>query len=149
MARGVPEPGSELDAEGIPDHLGPLPSKDATGDGQEGLVPPRDQPIAADDFGTTAAEQHAGESHPGRLARELPDETAQSPYPDLTAAAGRIVEDDEGARTDTEKDAVAHDVGVDHGGFSAEESPCTSRRSDQDPNSVAEERPWQGPRFAT
>lgn len=36
--------------------------------------------------------------------------------------AGRIVESDEGARTDAEKDAVARDVGVDGGAASAEEA---------------------------
>jgi hypothetical protein len=35
--------------------------------------------------------------------------------------AGRIVEEDEGARPDTEKDAVAYEAGPDAGGFSAEE----------------------------
>ena len=34
---------------------------------------------------------------------------------------GRIVEDDEGAHEDEEATAVAHDVGTDFGGFSAEE----------------------------
>lgn len=29
MSHDLSEPGSELDAEGIPDHLGALPSKDA------------------------------------------------------------------------------------------------------------------------
>lgn len=35
---------------------------------------------------------------------------------------GRIVEPDEGARSDTDKELVGTDVGVDHGGFSAEEA---------------------------
>ena len=35
---------------------------------------------------------------------------------------GRIVEPDEGARTDAEKDTVASDRGTDGGGFTAEES---------------------------
>jgi hypothetical protein len=36
--------------------------------------------------------------------------------------AGRIVADDEGVRADTEKDAVAYDVGAAGGGLSAEEA---------------------------
>jgi hypothetical protein len=35
---------------------------------------------------------------------------------------GRLVEPDEGAHTDTEKDVVASDVGIDGGGESAEEA---------------------------
>jgi hypothetical protein len=38
------------------------------------------------------------------------------------ARAGRIVESDEGAHTDAEKDAIAYDVGIDGGGASAEEA---------------------------
>lgn len=38
------------------------------------------------------------------------------------APVGRIVEPDEGARTDTEKDVIATDVGRDGGGTSAEET---------------------------
>jgi hypothetical protein len=121
MARDTDDPGSELDAEGIPDHLGALPSKAATGDGQEGVNPPSDRPASAD-FGTTAAEERAGEPLSGRLAREVPDETPEVPYPDESGLAGRLVADDEGAHADTEKDAVAHDVGTDRGGFSAEEA---------------------------
>lgn len=41
---------------------------------------------------------------------------------DLREDVGRLVEPDEGAHTDTEKDVVATDVGIDGGGVSAEES---------------------------
>lgn len=121
MARDIDDPGSELDAEGIPDHLGALPSKAATGDSQEGVIPPSDRP-ASTDFGTTAAEERTGEPLSGRLAREVPDETEDTPYPDERGLAGRLVADDEGVRSDREKDSVAHDVGTDRGGFSAEEA---------------------------
>jgi hypothetical protein len=121
MARDVDDRGSDLEAEGIPDHVGSLPAKDATGDGQEGVSPPADRPTSAD-YGTTAAEQRAGEPLSGRLARELADPTVDTPYPDESSLSGRLVADDEGAHADTEKDAVARDVGTDRGAFSAEEA---------------------------
>lgn len=107
----------ELEADGIPDHEGPLEAKALTGDAQEGVSPPSVVPAALD-YGTTAEEHRTGESLDGRLARELPD--VQEPYPgDM---AGRIVENDEGARTDATKETVAFDAGADSGGFSAEEA---------------------------
>ncbi len=68
-------PGREpqLEDEGIPDHEGPLASKVRTGDQQDGMIPPGDRPQAADDFGTTAAEQLRGESLTARLEEEEPD----------------------------------------------------------------------------
>ena len=113
------QPGSpyELEDDGIPDHEGPLASKAMTGDGQEGVAPPSAFPASLD-YGTTAEETRAGEPLDGRLARELPD--VGEPYPGTPA--GRLVEDDEGARTDATKETVAFDVGADSGGFSAEEA---------------------------
>ncbi|MGZ4151610.1 MAG: hypothetical protein ACXVP3_04105 [Actinomycetota bacterium] len=69
-------PGEEpqLEEEGIPDLEGPLPSKVRTGDGQEGIIPPDEDWIAADEFGTTAAEQLRGEPLTARLREEQPDE---------------------------------------------------------------------------
>jgi len=122
MTHKMPEPVSELEAEGIPDHVGALPSKDATGDGQEGIFPPGDEPIAATDFGTTAEEMREGESLDGRLARELPEVTLDTPLPTEEGAPGRLVEDDAVDGLDVQQDVVAHDVGTDRGGFSAEEA---------------------------
>jgi hypothetical protein len=63
-----------LEAEGIPDHEGPLPEKAATGDAQEGLYPPDDDEyVGADEFGTTAKEQREGQTLAAKLARERPD----------------------------------------------------------------------------
>ena len=86
-------------------------------------------------MGTTAAEQAEGEPLDTRLEREEPDVLAAVDQPaDESAGAdtpfderagqgvGRLVETDEGARTDTEADLVAGDVGTDLGGYSAEES---------------------------
>ncbi|MGI8536848.1 MAG: DUF5709 domain-containing protein [Mycobacteriales bacterium] len=99
------------------------------------MEPPHDTAVAMDDFGTTAVEQHEGESLDGRLAREQDDVLVEATQPaDESAGAetpfderagqgvGRIVQPDEGARTDTEKDLVGTDVGTDLGGYTAEEA---------------------------
>lgn len=137
----VPDPASEMEEEGIPDLGDPDPAQQVTGDAGYGLSVPRDQATAVDDYGTTAAEEHEGEPLDLRVSREEPDPAAEAgaadpltvgdreeppgdddPFPrDDELRTGRVVEPDEGARTDAEKDAVARDVGTDVGGFSAEE----------------------------
>lgn len=134
MSSRIPEPESAYEAEGLaePDDL---PEKEITGDAQEGIPAPGDVPLAADDYGTTAAEQAAGEPLALRLTREEPDvlDAADLPVGEgagadqpfrqgVDAAVGRIIEPDEGARSDHEPDAVAVDVGTDRGGFTAEEA---------------------------
>ncbi|HVF04076.1 MAG TPA: DUF5709 domain-containing protein [Frankiaceae bacterium] len=90
---------------------------------------PMDRPVAVDDFGTTANEQRDGESLEGRLQREVPDPALEVDVPYLSEAegigdapAGRLVEPDEGARTDDVKENIATDVGRDEGLRSAEEA---------------------------
>jgi hypothetical protein len=110
-----------MEAEGIPDT-----------DDDGAMEPPHDVAIAVDDFGTTAAEMHDGEPLDGRIAREEPDvislvaldadESAGLDDRRAGQGVGRLVESDEGARTDTEAELVAADVGTDLGGYSAEES---------------------------
>jgi hypothetical protein len=120
----IPETPSPMEAEGIPET-----------DQTYAFEPPRDVPLASDEFGTTAAEMHDGEPLDGRIAREEPDvidlagidadESIGSETPNGEGAGqgvGRLVESDEGARTDTEAEMVAADVGTDLGGYSAEES---------------------------
>jgi hypothetical protein len=130
----IPDPADPFEEEGLasPD---PDDGKRITGDVQEEIAVPGERPIAVDNFGTTAAEEAAGEPLDHKLDREEPDllaraETtpadgspdADQPYPeDRDERVGRIVESDEGARADTEPDAVALEVGTDGGGFSAEE----------------------------
>jgi hypothetical protein len=121
------DPHSEFEDEGIPDLQDGFPEQQWAEDPQQAPLP-GDEPIAVDDFGTTAEEQRTGESLDGRLSREEPDpalatEPAGGPTgeEDGTRRAGRLVEEDEGVRADTEKDAVAEDVGPDGGGMSAEE----------------------------
>jgi hypothetical protein len=135
MTSRIPEPPSEMEAEGVPDPGFAAENELSTGQGEGTMAPPRDTPVGVDEFGTTATEMHDGESLDGRIAREEPDvlasadapadesATADTPYADGAGQGiGRIVEPDEGGRADTEKDMVASDVGTDLGGYSAEES---------------------------
>ena len=113
----------------------------------EGYSPP-EKPMGVNAFGTTAAEQHQGESLEQRMAQEEPDPAAafDDPLaepdavggddPDAIAAdqdflgdpevgdarAGRLVAPDEGSHEDVEADLVAGDVGIDGGAASAEEA---------------------------
>ncbi|KUO02828.1 DUF5709 domain-containing protein [Streptomyces caeruleatus] len=102
----------------------------------EGYSPP-EKPLGVTKHGTTAAEQHAGETLDERLAQEVPDvtEPAGDDVGDLPGGegepvdpqagaerAGRLVAPDEGAHSDTTKDEVASDVGVDGGAAGAEEA---------------------------
>jgi hypothetical protein len=95
-------------------------------------------------FGTTAAEQEAGESLEQLLAEEEPDVDADpdDARPDLgwdenatdddigrfrsnqgsDPRTGRLVAEDRGADPVDEPDLVAHDAGIDGGGASAEEA---------------------------
>ena len=135
MTSRIPEPPSEMEAEGIPDPGFAATNEPATGQAEGTMEPPHDVALAADDFGTTAAELHDGESLDGRIAREEPDVLAAVDTPaDESAGAdtpfsegagqgiGRLVEPDQGGGPDTEADLVASDVGTDLGGYSAEES---------------------------
>jgi hypothetical protein len=90
---------------------------------------PVERPVAVNDWGTTVAEERAGEPLDGRLARELPDPALDVEVPYLSEAegigdapAGRIVDLDEGVRTDDVKENVAYDAGRDEGMRSAEEA---------------------------
>jgi hypothetical protein len=124
-----------MEAEGIPDLERATDALSPDLEDTYGIEPPRDAPLAADDFGTTAEEMHDGESLDGRISREEPDvidlvdqpadESPNSDTPHAERAGqgvGRLVEPDEGARADSEPDMVAADVGTDLGGYSAEES---------------------------
>jgi hypothetical protein len=131
----IPDSADPFEEEGQASQEPGLPGKRITGDPQDDMPVPGDAPMAVDDYGTTAAEEQAGEPLDLRLSREEPDllersattdadesEDSDQPYPvDPEERVGRIVETDEGARADDEASAVANDVGTDLGGFSAEE----------------------------
>ncbi|WP_344604767.1 DUF5709 domain-containing protein [Streptomyces glaucus] len=102
----------------------------------EGYSPP-EKPLGVTKHGITAAEQHDGETLDQRLAQEVPDVSAArgDDVGDLpggegepvdpeagTARAGRLVAPDEGVRTDTTRESVAQDVGIDAGAAGAEEA---------------------------
>jgi hypothetical protein len=130
----IPDPADPFEEEGLASPDPEYGGKRITGDPQEEIPVPAERPVASTDWGTTALEETEGEPLDRRLAREEPDQLARAdqpadyspdadqPYPeDREERVGRIVETDEGAREDTEPDAVALDVGTDLGGFSAEE----------------------------
>ena len=89
----------------------------------------------ANRFGTTPAEERAGESLDQLLAEEEPevdpyaepsgdedeDELTRRGY-ESEPRAGRLVAEDEGFGEDVEADAVAYDVGIDAGAATAEEA---------------------------
>ncbi len=89
-------------------------------DGHPGVVA-HTEAGASLDYGTTSAEQREGMSLDDRLSREEPDDPVTSHGSPL---AGRLVEPDEGAHEDTDKDAVARetDTGDEALGWSPEES---------------------------
>ena len=102
----------------------------------EGYSPP-EKPLGVTKHGTTAAEQHEGETLDQRLAQEEPDTSgpAGDGVGDLPGGdgevvdpeagderAGRLVAPDEGAHDDVTAESVADDVGIDAGAASAEEA---------------------------
>ncbi|MDK0523035.1 DUF5709 domain-containing protein [Streptomyces sp. ML-6] len=123
------DPMEQLDVEDTLDDRGLTDALD------EGYSPP-ERPWAVEDLGTTAAEQHTGESLESRLARELPDTTAidgdGDGVGDLsdgdgepwdgevgTVRAGRLTRQLDIDEPDT---LAAEDVGIDGAGASAEEA---------------------------
>lgn len=135
MTSRIPDPADPFEEEGLASPDPEYAGKRITGDAQEEIAVPGERPVAVDDFGTTLEEERAGEPLDARLRREEPDlleraattpadesPQADQPYPEARdERVGRIVESDEGARSDDEPDAVAVEVGTDLGGFSAEE----------------------------
>ncbi|MFF6803242.1 DUF5709 domain-containing protein [Streptomyces sp. NPDC012616] len=102
----------------------------------EGYSPP-EKPLGVTRYGTTAAEQHDGESLDQRLAQEVPDVSVPAgdgvgDLPDGEGEpvdpeagdrrAGRLVAPDEGAHPDAVKEEIAEDVGIDGGAAAAEEA---------------------------
>ncbi|MFI5611098.1 DUF5709 domain-containing protein [Amycolatopsis sp. NPDC051903] len=103
----------------------------------EGYSPP-ERPLEVREWGMTAAEELAGESWEGRLARELPDLGADSDgdlLGDTTdtdgellddevgdTRAGRLVAQDAGFGPDLDDELYASDAGIDGGAASAEEA---------------------------
>ncbi|MFB7847361.1 DUF5709 domain-containing protein [Streptomyces sp. NPDC087218] len=123
------DPMEQLDVEDTLDDRGLTDALD------EGYSPP-ERPWAVEDLGTTAAEQHTGESLESRLARELPDTAGADGDGDGmgdlsdgdgepwdgevgTVRAGRLTRQLDIDEPDT---LAAEDVGIDGAGASAEEA---------------------------
>jgi hypothetical protein len=106
---------------------------------------PADEPRAVEEYGVTAAEQRHREPLAERLAREEPDippgaDRPQAPDPsngaeygtlEPGAAVGRLVEQDEGARPDEEKELQARPAGGE--ALSAEEESVHELTRDEQP----------------
>jgi Family of unknown function (DUF5709) len=103
------------------------PAENLTGDDPDepfdtSYSPPDHRP-AATRWGTTDFEQAQGEPLDLRLAEEEPDIDIDGGSLDVAdPRAGRIVQPDEGAHSDTESEAIATDVGRAGYGASAEEA---------------------------
>jgi Family of unknown function (DUF5709) len=139
------DPSSDIDENDLEDD-GTLDASD-TLDGDPGDDPldtgilPADRWSAGEGFGTTLAEERAGESLDQLLAEEEPDPDpyAEAAEPeddpltgdDLEPRAGRLVAEDEGSHPDTEADLVARDVGIDGGAASAEEAAVHVQDDDE------------------
>lgn len=117
---------TRFEDEGMPDPGGTADGAIDSGQLDGAMEPAHDRPMGVEEFGTTEAELRDGEPLEGRLARETPDviDLVDTPADESVGErpVGRIVEPDEGARSDTDKELLGTDVGVDHGGFSAEEA---------------------------
>jgi hypothetical protein len=112
----------------------PQSGEDSNSDGRglpepldEGYSPP-EKYSGAQRRGVTAQEEARGASLDDLLAEEEPEPDPYRPAPEQVGGevggprAGRLVEPDEGIRTDTETDMVAVDVGIDGAAASAEEA---------------------------
>jgi hypothetical protein len=106
----------------------------------EGYSPP-EKWSAAQGYGNTPLEEELGETLDQRLAQEVPEPDPydaadrESTDPDTEVGserAGRLVAEDEGVGTDTEKDLVARDAGIDGAAASAEEAAVHLLASDTD-----------------
>jgi hypothetical protein len=122
---------AEMEDEGTLDASDTLEGNPGDDPLDQGIIPP-DRWSAGEGFGTTLAEERAGESLDQLLAEEEPD---VDPYAEADPAdnevdlgleqeprSGRLVAEDEGAHSDFEPDLVARDIGIDAGAATAEEA---------------------------
>ena len=93
-----------------------------------------EQPVEAEDPGGARGIQAPGEPDVSDLGEADLDEDGELLDDEVgDRRAGRLVEYDEGAHTDVEKDAVAFDVGIDGGAASAEEAAMHIVDPDEEP----------------
>ena len=109
----------DLEAEGIPAIEDPPPGLEDDYNQSEGMMPPRDYPVGAEEFGITGEEERLREPLADRVLREEPDVMADTLD---DGSIGRLVEPDQGvAGLDTERDAIASES-YDSDALSAEEA---------------------------
>ncbi len=106
------------------------PGEPLDDDRTSGAPYPPEQPLGADAYGTTAAEEAAGEPLTERVSREEPEEVPAGDDPP------ELVAPDEGVRADTEDAEVATAVGDDEATL-AEGDPLAGDPSTRD---VVQER---------
>ena len=108
---------TDLEAEGLPAIEDQPPGLEDDYNQVEGMMPPRDYPVAAEDFGITAEEERMQEPLAERVLREEPDV-----MDGLDDSVGRLIEPDQGvAGLDDEATSIASDS-ADTDGLSAEEA---------------------------
>lgn len=86
------DPGAEPEDEGIPDLQDGSPEAELASDPQRPSVP-GDEPVAVESYGTTFAEQVAGESLEERLAEEEPDVGDEAAEQPADEPAGQLSDD--------------------------------------------------------
>ena len=119
MSQPDPFPEHDVDADHMVETPETLQDADPEAPPMDRGTEASDRPLAAEKHGTTHAETAEGQTLDDRLAEEEPDIAQPDPESfDPGTQAGRLVEPDQGAGTDTEKDAVA----AERGGRSAEEA---------------------------
>jgi hypothetical protein len=122
-----------VDDEDQPSNVDGLGDPDVEDELDRGYSPP-EKWSAGQGYGNTPYEEAAGESLDQRVAQEEPEpdpyvEAERTEDEDVSddgevgaERAGRLVDPDQGAGTDTESDLVAEDVGIDGAAASAEEA---------------------------
>lgn len=109
----------DFEAEGIPAIEDPPPGLEDDYNQVEGMMPPRDYPVGAEEFGITPQEGRLQEPLADRVLREEPDVMADTLD---DGSVSRLVEPDQGvAGLDTERDAIAAES-YDSDALSAEEA---------------------------
>ncbi len=118
-----------LDAEAALDDQDGADDLATVGEAVDEMHSPPDVPLASYEYGTTGAEEAAGEPLDLRLSREVPDPALDGVLLDEGvgtdddvlgaggSTAGRLVEEDEGARGDETAESLGWDVGKDEGEF--------------------------------
>jgi hypothetical protein len=111
----------------------------------EGYSPP-EKPYAVNDWGTTAAEESAGEPLDARLRRELPDGVTDDGdgIGDASDTDGELLDDEVGDRrsgrlADDGEELFTEDVGIDGGAASSEEAAVHLVDEDDDGDGDADD----------